>query len=99
VAVRGVNELINDGIPAKYTDYLLAHKDIGNLRIFKTDEYFVHIQEGYLQAVDKNFGFENIGSVGVLAPLCFENINYIVLPVRVPKTTDDLLTLKELTNE
>lgn len=98
VAVRGVNELINDHIPAKYTKFLVDQEKVGNLRIFKTDEYFVYIQETYLQAINKNIGFQNIGSVGAMAPLCFENINYIVLPVRVPKT-DDLLTLKELTNE
>lgn len=98
VAVPGAKDIVKNAIPATKTNYLFAHEGIGNLRIFKTAEHFVHVQERYLQAVDDNQGYQNIGSVGPMAPLHFEDINYIVLPVRIPNT-EDLLTLKELTNE
>ncbi|MFS8215589.1 hypothetical protein [Paenibacillus polymyxa] len=80
------------------TDFLHTSSGLDNLRVFKAGEGFVYIKERFLQAIDPNFGFTNMNSFGEMAPMVFEDLNYIVLPVRIGKEKD-LLTLKELTNE
>ncbi|MEK3851241.1 hypothetical protein MKX59_19565 [Paenibacillus sp. FSL R7-0340] len=85
-------------VPARKTDYLLSSSKVGDLRIFKAGEDFIYIKESFLEAIDPNLGFENMSSFGKLSPFIFEDLNYVVLPVRIGEEKD-LLTLKELTNE
>jgi hypothetical protein len=87
---------VGEGKPVKYTRYL---HDFGSgyLRVFKADDQFTFVKEEYLQAVDQNFGRENIKCNGTYQPIFFADLNYLVLPMRMTKV-DDLLTLEELTN-
>jgi hypothetical protein len=88
---------VAEGKPIKYTRYLYDDGDSRNLRVFKLEDQFVFVKEQYLQAVDENFGREDIKCNGVYQPVFFADLNYLVLPMRMTKV-DDLFTLEELTN-
>lgn len=97
-AIKNKGWDFNNAKQATVTKYIHDYGESRYLRVFKADDEFYFVNETYLQAVDKNFGFENVMSKGTLQPLFFSNINYTVLPVRMHESYD-LLTLKELTNK
>ncbi|MGG3307358.1 hypothetical protein ABER23_08015 [Paenibacillus lautus] len=88
---------VGDEKPATLTSYLHDAGDSGYLRVFKSEDQFTFVREEYLQAVDQNFGRENIKFYGIFQPIFFADMNYVVLPMRMPKV-NDLFTLEELTN-
>lgn len=88
---------VGEGKPATYTSFIHDAGRVGYLRVFKQEDQFIFINENYLQAVGEHFGRENIKCNGYFQPVYFENINYLVLPMRMTKV-HDLFTLRELTN-
>ena len=95
--MKEIYETALRGIPAKRTDFLKSSDKL-LMRIFKTANEKIFVDEKYLQAVDmQNYDGEIIGS-GRMSPIIFKNLNFLILPYRITNVEDSSF-IEELINE